>query len=291
MRSLRWPASVLSLLMSGSPAALASTIVHHLGVAPLLGRSSTTAEVRGKVRTHPLLMRRAASEIGLSPREYEAFYRQFMNQRPGWVTIPRRLNAMSWSSGGVVHAENDVLIPAGVQGWEGDLVEKHQIGHVYLPMICGILSVLRTPLNKVAAIPPPLPPRHIFTEVLPQSQPVVGALVTPDGFSQQIPPVLAPAAIVHHPHLFWPIFGTAVLVAVLVSHPHHGTTPSVATPPSAPVPPVPPALPVPPSVPKPPVDCVPPPPPPHCVPPPCVHVGQTWGASRSAHSGSVSVSL
>jgi len=211
--------------MSGIPAAFAHTTVHQMGVAPLLGVSSTTAEIREKVRTHPKLMSQAAASIGLTPREYSAFYGKFMNQKPGWVTIPRHLDGMTWAADGVVHAEYDVEIPAGTNGWEVDLYEKHQIVHVYLPMICGNLSVLRTPRKEVA-MRPALPPRRIFAPVPPPPPPVVApvapAPVPLTSVAEQIPPVAPP--VVHHPRLFWPIVGAAVLAGVLLSHPHHGST-------------------------------------------------------------------
>jgi hypothetical protein len=297
VRKYRWPASFLSLFMVGSPAAFARTTVHQLGVAPLLGASSTTSEVREKVRTHPRLMHLAASGINLSSEEYEAFYRQLMSQRPGWVTVPRRLDAMSWSAGGVVHVEHDVIIPKGVQGWEVDLFEKRQVVHIYLPMVCGNLSVLRTPRNEVAVLPPP--PHRIPVQTMPTVQPLVPLPVMLDGFSQKIPPVISPTPIVHHLRLFWPIVGTAVLATVLLAHPHHGAPSNVVTPqaipppppipPSVPVPPVPPVLPVPPIVPS--VPSVPILPIPCSIPtpPPCGCMGQTWNMSR--HSGAFSIGL
>ncbi len=230
MRSFRWPALILSILMSGIPAAFAHTTIQQLGVAPLLGVSASTPEIREKVRTHPELMHAAAQKIGLTPREYRAFYRKFMDEKPGWVTIPRHLDAMTWAADGDVHAEYDVEIPSGVNGWEVDLYERHQIVHIYIPMICGNLSVLRTP-RRIVAMRPPLPPRRIFAPVPPPPPPVIPAPVAPMSVAQQIPPV-APAAVVHHPHLFWPIFGAAVVAAVLLSHPHHGNTNTVSVPPS-----------------------------------------------------------
>ena len=236
MRNIRWPALILSFLMSGMPAAFAqTTVVHQMGVAPLLGVSSTTDEIREKVRTHPQLMKEAANKIGLTPREYAAFYQKFMDQKPGWVAIPRHLDAMTWGGDGQAHAEYDVEIPAGTNGWEVDLYEKHQIVHVYIPMVCGNLSVLRTPRKEVAVVRPALPPRHIFAPVPPPPAPVVEAPPAPapvvESVAQQIPAV-APAPAIHHPHLFWPIFGAAVIAAVIIGSSHHGNTGS--TPPGTP---------------------------------------------------------
>ena len=237
MRISRWPALLLSLLISGVPAAFAqTTVVHQMGVAPLLGVSSTTAEIREKVRTHPKLMHDAAKAIGLTPREYAAFYRKFMNEKPGWVTLPRHLDAMTWGGDGAAHAEYDVQIPAGTNGWEVDLYETHQVVHVYIPMICGNLSVVRTPRQEVVMARPPLPPRHIFAPVPPPPAPVAvvppPAPIVPQSVAEQIPPV-APAPAVHHPRLFWPIFGAAVVAAVIIGSSHHGST---STPPNSPPP-------------------------------------------------------
>jgi hypothetical protein len=235
VRSFRWPALILSLLMSGVPAAFAHTTVHQMGVAPLLGVSSTTAEIREKVSSHPRMMHRAAESIGLTPREYSAFYNKFMNQKPGWVTIPRHLDAMTWSSEGVVHSEYDVTIPAGTNGWEVDLYEKHQIVRIFLPMICGNLSVLRVPRKEVAERPPlPIPLHRVIAPVPPPPAPVAPVPVPLTSVAQDLPPVAPP--VVHHPRLFWPIVGAAVIAGVLLSHPHHhdNGTPTVTPPPVAP---------------------------------------------------------
>lgn len=233
MRNIRWPALILSFLMSGMPAAFASTtVVHQMGVAPLLGVSSTTAEIREKIRSHPALMKQAAAKIGLTPREYSAFYNKFMNQKPGWVTVPRHLDAMTWGGDGYAHADYDVQIPAGTNGWEVDLYEKHQIVHVYIPMICGNISVLRTPRKAVALVRPPLPPRHIFAPIAPPAPAPVVVPPAPvlESVAQEIPPPAPAAAAVHHPHLFWPILGAAILTAVIVGS-HHGGS---STPPGIP---------------------------------------------------------
>ncbi len=157
-----------------------------------------------------------------------------MNQKPGWVTIPRHLDAMTWGGDGQAHAEFDVLIPAGINGWEVDLYEKNQIVHIYIPMICGNLSVLRTPRKQVA-MRPPLPPRHIFAPVPPPPAPVAEippAPIVPQSVAQQIPPV-APPPVVHHPKLFWPIVGAAVLAAVIIGSSRRGNT-NNNTPPGGP---------------------------------------------------------
>jgi hypothetical protein len=223
VRNLRLPAFILAGILTGVSAVFAQTQIHELGHAPLLGTSSSTAEIRHKVAEHPELIREAAREIGLSPAEYHAFLDKFNSDKPYWGNVPRHLDAMSWSANNHVYVIHDVVIPSGVNGWEVDLREKHQLVKLYIPMICGNLSVVRVPIHEVAARPP-LPVAYVAPPA-PVPVPLVAAAAPPP--AQQIPPV-APAAVMHHPHLFWPIFAVAVAGIIIATdhHNHNSSTPN-----------------------------------------------------------------
>ena len=244
MRNFRWTALLLSVLVGGMPAAYAQTVVHKIGISPLLGTTSSTAEIREKIAENPALVRSAAYKVGLTPSEYQRFLKKFNNEKPGWVTIPRHLDAMSWASDGEAHAIYDVIIPAGTNGWEVDLFEPHQIVKVYIPMICGNISVVRQHRAPVAVVRPPLPPPFVAAAppVIATPVPAPVPLVAAEAPAQEIPPV-APA-VVHHPHLLFPILaGVAVAALIIGGNHHHGgsnsSTPpnggvTVITPPSLP---------------------------------------------------------
>lgn len=224
VRNIRFRAFLAAAAIGSFSAVFAHTEVHEMGVAPLLGVTSSTPELREKFAEHPEIVREAAKKIGLSSAEYHAFLEKFNNEKPYWGQVPRHLDAMSWAAGGQVYAIHDVTIPAGVNGWEVDLRERHQIVAIYIPMICANLSVVRRPIHEVSARPPLPAPFVPPAPAAPAPVPLVAAEVPP---AQAIPPV-APQAIAHHPHLFWPILAAAV-AGVIIASDHHGSS---STPPA-----------------------------------------------------------
>lgn len=227
VNNYRLPTFLVAAFITGVSTVFAQTQVHQLGVAPLLGVTPSTPALRQKIAEHPEMVREAAKEIGLTSSEYRAFMKKLQNEKPYWGSVPRHLDAMSWSANGHVYAIHDVVIPSGVNGWEVELRERHQVVAIYIPMICGNLSVVRTPIHQVA-VAPPLPPRHVFAPppVVPVPVPLVAAEVPP---AQMIPPVAPPAAVIHHPHLFWPILAAAVAGVIIASNHHndHSSQPAL----------------------------------------------------------------
>jgi len=232
VRNIRLLALSLAVVMSGIPMAFASTHVHQLGIAPLLGVTSSTPALRRAFAEHPETIREAARKIGLSPAEYHAFITKFNRQKPYWGEVPRHLDAMSWAADGHVYALHDVDIPSGVNGWEVDLRERHQLVAIYIPMICGNLSVVRRPIREVA-MRPPLPPVPYHPVAAPPPPPPLVAAQPPVPIAQQIPPPAPPPPVIHHPHLLLPILAGVAVIALLTTH-HHGSSSTTPTTPSTP---------------------------------------------------------
>lgn len=124
--------------------------IAQLGSAPLIGQITSTPQLQTNVSVNDRIFASAASKIGLTPREYAMFATRVQSRQLAYVTIPRHLDAMAWSSGGRVYAVHDVVIPAGTHGWEVDLVERHSLVAVFVPQRCGNLSVVRRPLPALA---------------------------------------------------------------------------------------------------------------------------------------------
>jgi hypothetical protein len=138
-----------------APALAKPTVIAELGSAPLLGTSTSTAEMRRLVARNEGMVSAAAAKIGLTPAEYAQFQTAISNSQVAWVTVPRHLDAMTWQSGGTVYALKDVVIPAGTHGWEVDLHEHGQVLALYMPAKCGNLSLVRKSVPMIAHHPVP----------------------------------------------------------------------------------------------------------------------------------------
>ncbi len=173
--------------------------------------------------------------------------------------IPRRLDAMSWSSGGHVYVVHDVLIPASTYGWEIDLQETDHIVALFVPARCGNLSLLRGPLPAIAKAP--VAPPRVAVEAAAtappvQEAPAVSMPATPAPTPAPYESVAASTPATHHLG-WWPLL-IVPIVAMLVSS--HGASghPSLSIPPLSNGPP--------PSTPS--IPIAPTPPPTGCTPPP-----------------------
>lgn len=139
------------------PAAAKTTIISQLGTSPLLGQSSSSTALKTNIARHERLLESAASKMGLSAGEYSSLRQQIATSHYSWVTVPRHLDAMSWASGDRVHIIRDVMIPAGTNGWEVDLRHNNQILALFMPAVCGNLSLIRKNMPVVAKVAPPTP--------------------------------------------------------------------------------------------------------------------------------------
>ncbi len=148
---------LLALLMCVAlplPAAAQTHVIAQLGTAPLVGQVESTQQLQSDVAQQRAIFSAAGQSLGLTPAEFAQFQRRIANRQLSYVTIPRRLDAMSWRSGGRVHVLHDVLIPAHTMGWEVDLTEHSQIVALFIPNKCGNLSLIRRPAPLLARTMP-----------------------------------------------------------------------------------------------------------------------------------------
>ena len=204
----------LVFALGAAPALAHTTVISRLGEAPLLGTSSSTAQMRARVARNEGVLSAAATKLGLSSDQYALFRAELASSRVSWVTVPRHLDAMTWQGNGRVYALHDVMIPANTHGWEVDLPDgRGRVLALYMPALCGNLSILRksapvvahhAPPTRVAALvaPPPAPPIEAAPAPLapaPPAPPVPNDEVPapPATVAQAFPPV--PVAAAAHP--------------------------------------------------------------------------------------------
>jgi hypothetical protein len=180
-----------------APALAKPTVIAELGTAPLLGTSTSTAEMRRRVAQNAGVISAAATRIGLTPSQYAQFQAAISNSRVAWVTLPRHLDAMTWQSGSKVYALHDVIIPAGTHGWEVDLHERGRTLALYMPAKCGNLSIVTK--NTPVVAHKPVPTRVAALKVAPPpvaEAPIPAApevAVAPAPVPEDVPP--APVAV------------------------------------------------------------------------------------------------
>jgi hypothetical protein len=189
-------AAALLVVMTGLPALAQPIEIATLGRAPLMGQSTNAAELQYNFKHNESLMRQAGMDLGLTNEQYEQFRLALEVGKPNWVTVPRHLDAMTWSSGGQVHVLRDVIIPANQKGVEVDLHSGDKIISLFLPAKCGNLSVIRRAVPHVAAIRN-FPVPHVAAVAAPQPCPagMVGTAY-PDCHQMAYVPAEAPAPIV-----------------------------------------------------------------------------------------------
>lgn len=152
----RWISVCLIVALTAAPSLSAPTVIAELGSAPLLGSSTTLAELQTNIARNEDRLATAAGMVGMTSAEYRAFRVATQTQRPDWVRVPRRLTAMSWYSGGQVHVTRDVEIPAATYGFEYEIAGPAERLFIYLPVVCGNLSILRERIRRAAAHKPPM---------------------------------------------------------------------------------------------------------------------------------------
>jgi hypothetical protein len=202
-------AAALLVVMTGLPALAQPIEIATLGRAPVMGQSTSPAELQYNFKKNEGVMRQAGMGLGLTNEQYEQFRLALEVGKPNWVTVPRHLDAMTWASAGQVHVLHDVIIPANQKGVEVDLRSGDKIISLFLPAKCGNLSVIRRNVPHVAAVRN-FPVPHVAAVTVPQPCPpgMVGS-AQPDcqqvAVVEQPPPVVAaagppipPVAAVHH---------------------------------------------------------------------------------------------
>ncbi|MFN2461138.1 MAG: hypothetical protein ABR591_10685 [Candidatus Velthaea sp.] len=169
------------------------------------------ADVYAATSDHSALYSEAAKRIGLTPSEYREFRADLSSGRALYVKLPRRLNSMAGvhHGNGKVYALNNVVIPAGVMGWQVSLSDGTQ---VYVPKVCGNLSMIRpvaiatkpAPRTRTAAVAfvrPPAPPAAPVVAAAQPSTPETPVTFAPLDSPAVVAPVVPVAAAAAGPHL------------------------------------------------------------------------------------------
>lgn len=229
-------------------------VIAQLGTAPLVGQIDSTPQLQTDVKIDHRLFEAAGTELGLTPAQYAEFLSRIDRKQLTYVTIPRRLDAMSWSAAGRVYVIHDVVVPANTKGWEVDLLQQHEVVALFIPARCGNLSLLHKPLPVIANVQPP---HRVIVAAAATAPPLMPAVVVPQAPAPT--PTVAPyeavagsTPSVTHRFRLWPLL-LVPIVGFLASH--GGTTnvpPIVSGPQRLPPPTAP-------STPPPPTGCTPPP--------------------------------
>jgi hypothetical protein len=150
---LRYFITPLLILGLTTPALSQPHVIAQLGTSPLLGQVDSTQTLQADVARNERLFEEAGTKLGLSSSEYAQVRDRIATSRLTYVTIPRHLDAMTWSLNGQVKVLHDVIIPANTKGWEADIKENGQTVAVFIPNKCGNLSMIRRPAPVLAALP------------------------------------------------------------------------------------------------------------------------------------------
>ena len=155
--------------------------VDHLMASP----PGSPEDVWNATREHSQLFTDAAHRIGLSDAEYQSFRNALLDGKALYVKLPRRMDAMSGARGGSVYAVKNAVMTTSVMGWKVTLAGGTDI---YVPQVCGNLSVLRHPriahaqdhrvTPSVAQVP--LPPEIPVALTPPQAEAIAIPAAAPE---------------------------------------------------------------------------------------------------------------
>lgn len=116
-------------------------MIVNMYVDHLMATSPTSAnEVWTATQQHPKLFSDAAARVGLTPKEYREFRQSLLSGKAVFVTLPRRVDAMSGSRHGSVYAVKNAYMTTPQKGWRVDLADGNA---VYVPQICANISFLK----------------------------------------------------------------------------------------------------------------------------------------------------
>ncbi|MFY9781704.1 MAG: hypothetical protein WAJ85_14485 [Candidatus Baltobacteraceae bacterium] len=181
-------------------------MIVNLYVDHIMSPSPTSSEeVWNATREHSKVFAEAARQVGLTDAEYRDFRNALLDGKALYVRLPRRLDAMSGEHAGSVYAVKNAVMTTPVMGWKVSLRDGTE---VYVPQVCGNISVLRhariaheqahrfTP--SVAQVP--LPPETPVSLAPPQADvsitaPVASEAIVPAASHFSGLPFLIPAAV------------------------------------------------------------------------------------------------
>ncbi len=162
-------------------------MIVNMYVDHLMATSPTSAnDVWAATRQHPKLFADAAARIGMTPREYAEFRQALLSGKAVFVTLPRRVDAMSGSRHGSVYAVRNAVMTTPQKGWRVDLADGNA---VYVPQICANISFLRNGA-QVAQVRH-VPKRKIGRRYV-QSAAIVPKMTTPVSLEPVAPDVVTP---------------------------------------------------------------------------------------------------
>lgn len=170
-------------------------------------------EVWNDTNDQTAVYRSAARKIVMTPAEYQQFRQALMEGRAVYMKLPRVIGSMAGRHrNGQAYALNNVRVPENTMGWEADLADG---ASVYVPRICGNISMTRSQPRKVAIAPrPSLPAARRYAAVPVPPPPAVVAVA----------PAAVPAAVAAGTH--GGLFGLALpLVGFLFPHGGSSSTP------------------------------------------------------------------
>ncbi len=190
-------------------------VIGDLSDGALLGQIESTAQLQHDFSTQRPLLAQASERLGLSREDFRTVRRDIAQGDARYVLIPRHLDGMAGEHGGVAFAVHNIIIPAGVHGWEVDLPKPGAIVRVFIPNRCGNISYLRVskPRQLAAVLPHrvALPPLGVLPGTFETPMPMSTPAPAPVAFA----PVVAPAPpppVAHAYHFPWlPILALAII--------------------------------------------------------------------------------
>ncbi|MBC5798924.1 MAG: hypothetical protein GIX03_11965 [Candidatus Eremiobacteraeota bacterium] len=194
---------------------------------------ASAEEVWNETREHAKLFSDAATRIGLTPAEYREFRLALLDGRVRYVTLPRRLDAMSGNRHGSVYAVKNAYMTSTIQGWRVALADGNV---VYVPKVCGNISLLRHAAIAQHVVRPPKRVAYVQRHK-PRFVPAIGSAnetpVTPVAVAPPAAVAAAPVAAAAVPAAATAAHGVspflfiipAVIGGIIGSQPHHTTPP------------------------------------------------------------------
>ncbi len=157
-------------------------------------------EVLYATRSHSELYADAAHDLGLSPKQYGEFRSRLMDGKVVYVRLPHHLDGMAGQHHGHAYALKNVNVTQASMGWKVALTDGTTI---YVPQICGNLSVLRGKPVHIAHVRRPAPHVVAVHRAAPPQRLVAASHEAPPAVPTQVTleappaaPVAAPAEIV-----------------------------------------------------------------------------------------------
>lgn len=172
-------------------------------------------------KMHAAMYERAARAIGLTPAEYREFQSSLLAGKYARLPLPHRLDAMSGDHRGHVYAVRNAVIEPTRAGWPTGLRVRLADGtEVYVPDLCGNLSVVHAPRVAYAArLPQPAAHYTMAVATTPIEQPVsvqAPEIPTPPTYAEAV-------AATHQACGWWCFLPLAGLVGLV--HGHSSTPP------------------------------------------------------------------